>query len=401
MKPLIGKKEKIVKERRDIALHWMLYSGIQNHSHENSAINGGFSCWYDIERKEYPFIYAEITGYAIETLLYLYYLKRQDKYLEKAVNAADWLITYMQYEGGDTKARGGFFWKRFPDGSLSKFVYSFDTGMCITALVDLFHATKKYMYLDSAVSAANWLTDVMQNRNGSFKPCYNLENRSIEDSEGKWSRAPGSYHAKISIGLIKLYNTVQDEKLKISVNNLCNWVLRLQERDGKIRTNENSRDIYLHAHCYATEGLLYTSEEFCNKKLEKAGREGARWLVSAQNSKGGISRWYFNDCGFSSDENTEALAQAIRVWLIVSSLYPQDDFFHQKIEKALDHLADLQCLATEDSKAKGGFYYAIMDNKLIPHINSCATLFSMQALQMYLDWKAKDLLAHRPLNWLI
>ena len=401
MKSSIGKKEKIVRERLGMAVHWMLYSGIQNYSCKNSAINGGFSCWYDIERKEYPFVYAEITGYAIETLLYLHYLKRQDKYLEKAVNAADWLITYMQYKGEDPKARGGFLWKRFPDGSLSRFVYSFDTGMCITALVDLFHATKKYKYLDSAISAADWLIDIMQNRDGSFKACYNLQNRFFEDDEGKWSRAAGSHHAKISIGLLKLYNIVEDEKLKMSVNGLCNWVLKLQGRDGKIKTNENSGGIYLHAHCYATEGLLYASKEFCNKELEKAGLEGARWLVDAQNSKGGMSRWYFNDCGFSSDENTEALAQAIRIWLIASSLYPQDDFFHRKIEKALDHLLNLQCLTTEDNKAKGGFYYAIMDKKIIPHINSCATLFSIQTLQMYLHWKARDLLAQRPLDWLV
>jgi len=367
----------------------MLHSGIQNYSYENSTINGGFGCWYDMERKEYPFVYGEITGYAIKTLLYLYNLKRQSKYLEKAVNAADWLITYMQYKGEDPNARGGFLWKRFPDGSLSTLVYSFDTGMCIAALVDLFHTTRKHRYLDSAISAADWLIDVMQNRDGSFKACYNLKNRSFEDYDGKWSRASGSYHAKISIGLLKLYNTVQDEKLKVSVNTLCNWVLKMQGHDGKFKTNENSGDIYLHAHCYAIEGLLYAFKEYGYTRFEKGAFEGAKWLANAQNLKGGISRWYYNDYGFSYDENTEALAQAIRIWLIVDSLSHRGNIFYEKTEKALNRLLSMQCLATEDNRAKGGFYYAIIDHKLVPHVNCCATLFSVQALQMYLDWKTQ------------
>jgi len=401
MKLSIGKKEEIVRERLNKAIHWMLNSGIQNHSHENQQISGGFNCWYDIERKEYPFIYAEITGYAIETLLNLYYREKKDKYLERAVNAADWLITNMQYDGEDPTARGGFFWKRFPDGSLSRSLFAFDTGMCIIALVDLFYATKKHEYLDSSTSAAKWLVDVMQNENGSFKALYNLEDKSFKDAEEKWSRVPGSYHAKISIGLLKLNYVMEDEKLKKSVNNLCNWVLKLQRPDGKIKNNENSEDIYIHAHCYATEGLLYSSQELRNNEFKKAGLEGARWLVNAQNSKGGISRWHLNGNEFSSDENTEALAQTIRIWLIINTLYPQYDFFHPFIEKALDHLLDLQCLDSEDNKTKGGFYYAMMDNKIVPHINSCATFFSIQALQMYLDWKGGDFSSSTFLQWLI
>lgn len=391
--------DEVIKERLNLAVHWILNSGVQNVFQENSHTDGGFGCWYDMEKKEYPFVYAEITAYAIKALLYLYDREKQSKYLERAEKAADWLITHMQCRSKDTKAKGGFFWKRLLDGSLSPFVYSFDTGMCITALTDLFRATKKYRYLDSATTAAEWLVKVMQNESGSSKACYDFQNRSFGD--GKWSRAPGSYHAKISIGLLKLYNLTQDARLTTSVNSLCNWVLKLQEQNGKINTNENSGDTYLHAHCYAIEGLLYAFKESNYAKLEKAAFEGAKWLINAQNSKGGMSRWYYDDYGFSYDENTEALAQAIRIWLILDTLSHQGNIFYGKIEKALERLLSLQYLATEDSRAKGGFYYAIIDHKLVPHINCCATLFSIQAFQMYLDWKAQRLSFDHSLNWLI
>jgi len=392
----IDQKDESIKTGLNLAVNWLLNSRIQDYF-GNPEPESGFAGWYDLERKEYPFIYGEITGYGIETLLYLHDKEKKAVYLEKAVRAGNWLIKNMQYDGRDPKAKGAFLWKYFPDGSLDTFVYSFDTGMCVTALVDLFQATGDHKFLDSAIVAAEWLIDVMQNGDGGFEACYDLQNRSFV--EGKWSRNPGSYHAKISIGLLKLYNITQTTKLLRSVNSLCNWVLKFQEPDGRFKTNEGFGDIYMHAHCYATEGLLYASKELGDKKLEETALRGAKWLIKAQNANGGISRWYFQTNEFSVDENTEALAQAIRLWLMTHLL--DGSFFPESVEKGLSRLLSLQCLDTEDNRAQGGFHYAILDGKLVPHINCWATLFSIQALQMYLDWKAQKLSLDNSLAWLI
>src|SRR3989338_3442009 len=53
-------------------MEWMTKSGIQNEAGEHA---GGFNGWYDIDRKTYPFVYSEITGYGITTLLFMNSLK--------------------------------------------------------------------------------------------------------------------------------------------------------------------------------------------------------------------------------------------------------------------------------------------------------------------------------------
>lgn len=398
--PLVEREEEIIENRIKFAVDWLLNSGIQSAS-------GYFAGWYDMGKGKYPFIYDELTGYGIETLLFLYDQEKRSEYLDRATMAADWLIKHMKYRGNDPMAKSAFVWKYdLPDGPLGKKVYAFDTAICVSALVDLFRFTRKQRYLNSAISAAEWLVNKMQNRDGSFKACYDFQSQSF--GTGRWSRMPGSYHAKLSVGLLKLHKIIGDEKLKESVKNLCNWVLKLQDENGKFKTNGNSEDVYVHAHCYAAEGLLYAGKELSDIKLIGAGSKAANWLLSAQKPNGAIPRWYARahyNGGLSSGENTEALAQTIRLWLICNNdehcttdhINPLFD----KLEKALNRLLTMQHLVTGDKKATGGFYYAILDGKLVPHINCCATLFSIQALQMYLDWKSGKFSPNYFLKWLV
>jgi len=389
-----------IKDRLDLAIDWLNNSGIVNP-------DGGVYCWYDMEKDEYPFIYPEITAYTVSTFLYL-------GQLEKAVKSGKWLMNNAQYIGTDKSAEGGFFWKvQHPVYFKSKFLYSFDTGICISGLVELFSKTKERKFLDSAVMAGNWLVNVMQNKDGSFKPFYNLTTKDRYLIDDKWSRKPGPFHSKIAIGLLKLYDITRNEKLRISVKKLCDWTAEQDILTGKT--------VYLHDLCYATEGLLYTSQKLETQKpqnWEMTSVWYASKIADAQGPDGGIGRW-LKDGTVTVDQNTEATAQAVRLWIILSQMYPEDEFFHKNIERGIDYLLSKQNLSgvcedcrpiytcyTEcpflevvNPKANGGFYYAVVDGKLLPHINTCATLFSIQALQMYVDWKSEKLV--EPLKWLV
>ena len=47
-------------------LGWLLNSGIQS---MDEVTKGGFFAWYDSDEDSYPFVYTEITGYALKLLL--------------------------------------------------------------------------------------------------------------------------------------------------------------------------------------------------------------------------------------------------------------------------------------------------------------------------------------------
>ena len=50
------------------AKDWLVNSGIQNTKGDEI---GGFNAWYDLGANEYSYVYSEITGYGITTLLFL------------------------------------------------------------------------------------------------------------------------------------------------------------------------------------------------------------------------------------------------------------------------------------------------------------------------------------------
>ena len=48
------------------AARWLATSGVQ-HRNRDSKLNGGVAAWYEQDKNLYPFLYSEITGYALST----------------------------------------------------------------------------------------------------------------------------------------------------------------------------------------------------------------------------------------------------------------------------------------------------------------------------------------------
>ena len=81
-----------------LAGRWLKQSGIQHK-------NGGVAAWYEADTGLYPFLYSEITGYAISTYLFLNTVRRDPQAIRAAHRAASWLIRSAAAPKGGVKTR--------------------------------------------------------------------------------------------------------------------------------------------------------------------------------------------------------------------------------------------------------------------------------------------------------
>lgn len=125
-------------------INWITNSGIQNKDKKNKNY-GGYYAWYDEKKGKYSYLYSEITGYLITFHCFIYSLKKSKKNLIAAEAAAMWLINRAQF------SFGGFKCFELIDKNLnildkSSLSYSFDNGVILNGLVNLYKITKKKRY---------------------------------------------------------------------------------------------------------------------------------------------------------------------------------------------------------------------------------------------------------------
>lgn len=364
-----------------LAIDWLVQSDIRN-KNSNEVSYGGFNSGYDLRKKSYSLAYCEITGYAISLLVNLYTIRRKKQdFLEFARNAGNFLVG-MQFKGANQKILGAFpqgysFLKR----DIIYDFYSFDTAICISALVDLFRETGEQKFLSSAKIAGEWLINQMQYDDGAFRAIYNHCTQDFTQIK-KWFGDRGCLHAKNAIGLLKLFDVTGDIRFKESVNKVCNWVLNLQKRNGAFIAKESESFVFTHAHCYATEGLLYAYLSLGNKKYLKAVRDSGKWLIQAQNIDGSLHSCY-NKHVLLPRKMTDATAQASRIWIILYHLTGEKDYLDAS-RRSAKFLVHMQCQEKNDPNAFGGLFYQSREvwklRYVYPIINTWPLIFAIHAL---------------------
>jgi uncharacterized protein YfaS (alpha-2-macroglobulin family) len=131
-------------------------------------------------------------------------------------------------------------------------------------------------------------------------------------------------------------------------------------RGGRFVIYARSDESYLHAACYALEGLLALPEvEGTSEHLQA----GAEWLASLQRSDGAMPAWH-DGVRARGPWPTDVVAQSVRLWAAVDA-----DGFAPEIARGLDRLAAMQT-------AGGGLrYFEGTDD-----INTWVTIFAVQAV---------------------
>lgn len=364
---------KTVEEALSSARDWLLDSGIQ-------SPEGGFYAWYDLDKKEHSFLYSEITGYGITTLLFLNSVSKDNIYIEKAERAAGWIIASALHRCGGVLTK--LFREDYAADEAFSFagenIYSFDSAVVLYAMVNLYKVTKNKSYLKAAIALASFLIEKMQNRGGSLRPVYNAKKNKMAELGNKWSNQPSGFLAKASMGLTDLYEATGDKRYRDAAVRICRYALTTQENSGRFITEADSRTTHLHPHCYAAEGLLYTGASLKKSEFIESAERAAEWAIAHLNEKG-INELYYSRTGsFNEFQRTDILAQVLRLGLIFSMA-------EDKLNQLKQLLLTYQ-YADGHSIQRGGFFYS----KDRSHLNSWCTMFSLQTLLLL---KSKELIS--------
>jgi len=365
-----------------LALDWLVHSDVR-HDKDQTA-QGGVNQGYNWRRRGYPFIYSEITGYAVSTFVNAYRWTADESYIALARRSADFLLRVQGLAEGDA-ARGAVPHSLSLPDRLPRLQYhSFDASMCLQGLLDL-DAIRPAPELEGAAQAiGDWLLERMQRDKGSFLSMYDAETGAWQHAGDDFFCDDGCLHAKHAIGLLKLGRVTGDDRYIGAAERVCDWVLGLQDDDGAFRATERLRQVVSHPHCYATEGLLYAHFTLGTERYLESARRAGEWLLSVQNRDGSINiaykrRWWRMGRRitekFRPQRVTDATAQAIRIWLILYHL-DGDRRFLDACYRAGGVVRRMQCTSSSDRNAVGGFYFSPGH----PIMFTWCTMFAIHAL---------------------
>lgn len=348
----------------DLALDWLVHSDV-HHADGDRVVWGGVNQGYNWRQRSYPFVYSEITGYAVSTFVNAYRWVHDESYIALARQSADFLLGIQGLVEKDA-VRGTIPHSlSLPGLELRHQYYSFDAAMCLQGLLDLHSIEPALELRESAQAIGEWLLKRMQQDSGAFLAMY-------DGAEDGWQHAgddvfgdSSCLHAKHAIGLLKLGHVTAGDRYTMAARQVCDWVLGLQDDDGAFRANGRLQQVVSHSHCYATEGLLFAHHILGTERYLEAARRAGKWLLGVQNRDGSINiayktRWW--RMGRRVTEKlfprrvTDATAQAIRIWLILYYL-DDDRRFLNACHRAEGFLRGMQCTSSRDQNAIGGFFF--------------------------------------------
>lgn len=362
------------------AINWFLSMQVRSGNFKGGFLSGINFGWLSHVP---PFIYSEISGYGLKMLLNL---SRDGEHhlMERVMAAAGFLLKVQCNEGAF--AHGVL----HPQNSLVDTYYTFDTAICTSALLDLYKVYPNEEFLDSSKKAGYWLVKMAQNDDGSFKSKYDGHGNFVKES--KWYGDRCCLHGKNVISLLKVWENTGESLFKSSAERAADWIRSLQLPDGAFKVNDEENYIFTHAHCYATEGLLYAYYMIGESDYLSAAIRAGDWLMNVQEDDGGLLNLYGNISLISRARNNifpvrmkpvDAVAQAIRIWMALYSLSGDMDLL-ESAHKAVNFL-----LRAQYSKGKpdlqGGFYQQLKGLFKLPVMRTWSCIFSIEALRLLMD----------------
>ena len=348
------------------ARHWILDSKIQEE-------NGAFSAWFDKDKGTNSFEYSEITGYGLTTLVFLNDILEETKTIENAGKAMAWLE-----EKAMTK-EGGILTRNYREGEErnEKFsfesgnVLAFDTGMVLNGLVNIYNQTKDEKALNLAKRVAEFLLEKMFD-NKKMHAIYNSKEEKVFEAGDKWSTQPGSYHAKISIGLLGLAEITGKKRFEEAAIALCDFAITKQTEEGRFVTNDTNDSTHLHPHCYSCEGLLFMGKKLDKEEYVKAVEKGITWAFENQAADGGINPFF--DGNWNDNQRSDVLAQVLRIGTALKTEGLLNTVSNEQFSRLETRLLEMQ-------DESGGFLYGKeLDGQERNCINAWCTMFALQAI---------------------
>lgn len=356
---------KTKEDSLELVKEWIRSSGIQSD-------RGGFYSWHDLTDKSYPYLYSEITGYGITTLLFLHRLTGDKGFVDKARKAASWIIGSAMHACGGVRTR--LYNQDQGSDRLYSFagenIFSFDTGMVLYGMISLYKATKEEEFLKASVRMGGFILDRMQKKDGSLYPIYNTKEDKMIEPNDKWSNQSGGFHCKVSLGLVELFRVTEEERYHDAAIRLCRYALSTQEPNGRFITDKGSPTTHIHSYSYTTEGLWYTGRSLGVSEFIDSAERATEWAFENVSSTGINELYEPSTETFNDFQRSDILAQVLRMGLIYS--------IKDKTEELKSALLSYQYLG-DDLSQRGGFLYS----RGSQHLNSWCSMFALQALAFY------------------
>jgi len=174
-----------------------------------------YSYYFDERGKEQKFVVGT-AALSIFTLLRLYEFTGDEKYLESAKLAGDWLMT-MQKENGFVKPYVRFDGKNWVFGTKESLLYN---GQVLSSLSKLYLATKEKKYLDTAEKIAKRFAQKIEESQGEF-------------IEGEYRKKNPISNSWAVMSLLDFYRASKKEYYKNLIFPLSEKILKQQETDIK------------------------------------------------------------------------------------------------------------------------------------------------------------------------
>lgn len=355
-----------LEDRIDLIKDWLLNSGIQSKE-------GGFYAWQDMEDKSHPYLYSEITGYAITMICFLYDLTKESLFLNSARRAAQWILQDALDESG------GVLTRNYISNTIEHYsfergnIYSFDCAMVAFGMLKLYKATKDPVYLDCAEKIIAFLNKKMRREDNLYYPVFDAKNDACNEDTKKWSTQSGSFHCKLALCLCELADIKNDTSYNVKAKLLIESSIKYFYKKERFITNRSDDTSHLHPYSYTLEGMLYyahkTKDDSYNDTIEKA----FGWMAGLQDKNGGFPTQTFADGKPDiACQRSDIQAQILRLsYFIRSNLYR---------ERLLERVLELQNISWEH---KGGFLFGTdKDGSSKKHSNAWCSMFALQALYL-------------------
>ena len=352
----------------------LINSGIVNSSN-NLPDYGAVHSFYDLKNDTFAFLYPEITGYFIDTMHFLYHINKQKKYKLLAEASANWLINIFEKFNGIVMNIEN----NHPTQNLS---FSFDSGICSTAMLKCYELTNNKKFLDFGSSLLNWINSGSIEDDGTILPFFNHDKKIFLESNEIWYKQKGCLNIKTCIPFFRYYKISNSlEHLELG-KKICDSYSLFQRNDGSFSLHQNSSVTNLHTQCYALEGLLYGYFVTNDQKYLDACEKALDWCVNNIEHDGSIRLWFENKY---KSKASYPIAQLIRLMILFDSV-ENTSKYKTVIPKLMNFLLTFQAQST-NPHVNGGFFEEITKSifgwKKNSKINSWVSMFSLQAMNWF------------------
>ncbi len=238
--------------------------------------------------------YPETTGYIVPTLIAMADHLNRPELVDRAVRAADWLLSIQMKEGG---WQGGRVDEQRPP-------IVFNTAQVVRGMMAAHDRTHDIEFLNAAIRACDWIV-------------------SVQEKDGSWARrnflgASRVYDSYVSAPLLHMHSRTGDPKYREAAKRNLDLIVSKQYTNGWFPDADNTikhndRPI-THTIAYTIDGLLESHTFLQDERYLKAARSAAGRLQRTFLKEGTLHGRYDQRWKGSEFPITTGNAQLAIVW---------------------------------------------------------------------------------------